>query len=101
MISQYHIDVRKELTRIDKKENQHYENCLVNAKYSVNQIKTLTTKAVLDELFAHGHAKTLLMARKKTRNSDQSKEELILHYNKYHTGKKFNPSLPNTSKALA
>ena len=92
---------RIDLNKKNEKENQHYENCLVIAKYSVNQIKTLTTKAVLDELFAHGHAKTLLMARKKPRNSDQSKEELILHYNKYHTGKKVNPSLPNTSKALA
>jgi hypothetical protein len=92
---------RIDFNKKNEKDNPHFENCMVNAKYSINQIKTLAAKAVLDELFAHGHAKSLLLARKKPRNSDQSKEELILHYTKYHTGKKVNPALPNTSKALS
>ena len=73
---------------------------MVNAKFSIKQINNLNDKAIRDELYSHGHAKFLKLPRNKSRSLDQAKEELTLHYKKYHTGKRVDTSEANTSKNL-
>ena len=84
----------------NEKQNPHGENCMVNAKFSIKQINNLNDKAIRDELYSHGHAKFLKLPRNKSRSLDQAKEELTLHYKKYHTGKRVDTSEANTSKNL-
>jgi hypothetical protein len=91
---------RIEINKGFEKPNPHGEICCVTTKFSINQIKDLNGNAVLDELYAHAHAKYLKLPRNKTRDLSQAKEELTLHYKKYHTGQKIDPSKPNTSKNL-
>ena len=91
---------RIDLNERTDKVNPHGRNCTVTAKFSINQINNLMSNAVLDELYEHGHAKFLKLPRNKTRDLNQAKEELILHYKKYHTGNKVDPCKPNTSKNL-
>jgi len=92
---------RIEISKNNNRENPHLEYCTVEVKYSLNQIQTLSQIAVNNELYNHGHAMSLIVRRNKQRDVEQGREELSMHYKKYHTGSKVSISEANTSKVLA
>ena len=58
-------------------------SCTKSCKYDANSIKALTQSKVIDELARHGHSKSRKIGNK-MRTTDQSKEELLIHYQKIH-----------------
>ena len=63
-------------------------NCRAIKSYSIQDLKKanfIHQSKINDELYLHGHKKSLLMPKtKKFRTVSQAKQELIAHYEFYH-----------------
>ena len=94
---------RIQLSNAEGKGNPHGEFCTSIVNFTLNQIPSISGKAILDELYAHGHAKSLRIRinnKSKMRDTEGARAELLDHYKKYHTGSRIDPNKANTSRIL-
>ena len=69
---------------LKNKEKRHNGSCNKHCFYTINELKTLATVRLEDELSNHDHPRKLLKKKNKYFSANERRMELIEHYKIYH-----------------
>jgi hypothetical protein len=83
------IPTSSQETSINICKNVHEnEKCNKNCKFQIDQIDKQTVAEIKEELFIHGHKKSLFIkVKKRQRNKEEAVNELKQHYKSFHLKK--------------